>query len=430
MEIRGADSINGQISIPGDKSISHRSAIISSLCNKPIKIKNYLFSSDCIATLDVLKKLGVIIKKSGNGLTICGCGFYGFRESSEILEVGNSGTAIRLLSGVLAGNPIMSVLSGDSSINSRPMERIIEPLNQMGARVYGRNKGKNAPIVIFGIRELRGKTFDLDLSSAQVKSCILLAALHSEGITEIFQPEICRDHTERMLEYFGADIEYDGKYTKIDPVKKITVRDITIPSDISSALFFIVAALILKDSRIMLKNIGINPTRSYALDILKEMGGKIEVKNEKTICNEPVADIEVFSSSLSPALIDRKKIPNIIDEVPILSVAAASASGKTVFSGAQELRNKESDRLRALSEQFGKAGVEIKELRDGLEINGRQDFQVRGCTVDSMGDHRIAMSLAVLSLLTKQKVTILDTGCIDTSFPGFEDRLKSVCKNQ
>jgi 3-phosphoshikimate 1-carboxyvinyltransferase len=232
-----------------------------------------------------------------------------------------------------------------------------------------------------------------------------------------------------MLEYFGADIKYDGKYTKINPLKKIIARDITVPSDISSALFFIVAALILKDSHIILKDIGINPTRSYALDVLKAMGGKIDIKNKRTICNEPVADIEVFSSSLVPAVIDKAKIPNIIDEIPILSVAAAVASGKTVFRGAQELRNKESDRLKAVSEQFGKAGVEIKELEDGLEINGRNDLQINSCTVDSMGDHRIAMSLAVLSLLAEQKVTILDTGCIDTSFPGFKDLFNSILNN-
>jgi 3-phosphoshikimate 1-carboxyvinyltransferase len=430
MEIRGAGNINGEITVPGDKSISHRSAIISSLSNEPVNIKNYLFSSDCIATLDVLKKLGVTITENGNDLTIKGCGISRFDEPPEILEVGNSGTAIRLLSGVLAGNPIMSVLSGDSSINSRPMARIIDPLRQMGAEVFGRNNNNNAPLVIFGTRDLKGKTFDLDLSSAQVKSCILLAGLHSDCITEIIQPEISRDHTERMLEYFGADIQYDGKYTKLDPSKKITARDITVPSDISSALFFIVAALILKNSHIILKNIGINPTRSYAIDVLKAMGGKIGIKNKRTLCNEPVADIEVFSSSLVPAAINKDKIPNIIDEIPILSVAAAKASGKTIFNGAQELRNKESDRLRAISGQFGKAGVEIRELDDGLEIIGRQDFQPRGCTVDSMGDHRIAMSLAVLSLLTKQKVTILDTGCIDTSFPGFKDMFNAILNNK
>ncbi len=426
MEIRGAVNINGEIKIPGDKSISHRSAMIASLCSKPVKIRNYLFSGDCIATLDVLKKVGVTIIKNGRDLIITGCGISGLKEPNGILEVGNSGTAIRLLSGVLAGNPIMSVLSGDGSINSRPMARIIDPLNQMGSRVYGRNGNNNAPLVIFGSKALKGKMFNLGLSSAQVKSCILLAALHAEGITEIIQPKVCRDHTERMLEYFGADIQYDGKYTKIDPLKKIAARDISIPSDISSSLFFIVAALILKDSHIILKDIGINPTRSYALDVLKAMGGKIEINNKRSVCNEPVADIEVFSSSLGPAVIDKDKIPNIIDEIPILSVAAAAASGSTVIRGAQELRNKESDRLKALSEQFSKAGVEIKELEDGLEINGRQDLQVRGCTVDSMGDHRIAMSLAILSLLTEQKVTILNTGCIDTSFPGFKDIFNSI----
>ena len=429
MEILGIDRINGEIKIPGDKSISHRSAMISAILDKPVKIKNYLFSSDCIATLEVLKDLGVDIAGNSSELVIKGCGISGLSEPRRILDVGNSGTAIRLLSGILAGNPVMSVLSGDSSINRRPMARIIEPLKQMGARVYGRNNSKYAPLVIFGTRDLRGKRFDPGLSSAQVKSCILLAALHAEGVTEIRQPGASRDHTERMLEYLGASIEYDGMNTRIDPSKKLAAKDIHIPADISSALFFIVAALILKDSNITIKDVGINPTRSYALDVLRSMGADIEIRNRRTVCNEPVADIEASSSSLKPAEIDRDMIPNIIDEIPILSVAASAAPGKTVFRGAQELRHKESDRLKAISGQFARAGVDIKQLADGLEINGKKDFKLRSCTtLDSMGDHRIAMSLAVLAMPSKKKVTILDDDCINTSLPGFKELFYSACR--
>jgi 3-phosphoshikimate 1-carboxyvinyltransferase len=427
MEILGIDRINGEIKIPGDKSISHRSAIIAAILDEPVRIKNYLFSSDCRATLDVLKDLGADIAGDSRELIIKGCGISGLREPNKILDVGNSGTAIRLLSGILAGNPIMSVLSGDSSINGRPMARIIKPLNQMGARVYGRNNGKYAPLVIIGTRDLRGKRFDSGLSSAQVKSCILLAALHAEGITEIRQPGTSRDHTERMLEYLGASIEYDGRNTSIDPSKKLAAKDIHIPADISSALFFIVAALILRDSRITIKDVGINPTRSYALDILRSMGAEINIKNSRTVCNEPVADIEASSSLLKSVEIDRDMIPNIIDEIPILSVAASAASGTTVIRGAAELRNKESDRLKAISGQFARAGVDIKELEDGLEINGKKGLGLKSCILESMGDHRIAMSLAVLAMLTRKKVTILDDDCINTSFPGFYDMLYSAC---
>jgi 3-phosphoshikimate 1-carboxyvinyltransferase len=280
--------------------------------------------------------------------------------------------------------------------------------------------------VIFGNSSLKGKRFDLSLSSAQVKSCIMLAALHAEQPTEIHQPEVSRDHTERMLEYFEAGIEYDGKSTKIDPARKLKVKNITIPADLSSALFFIVAALILKDSHITIKDVGINPTRSHILGILRSMGGKIEIKNKRTVCNEPIADIEASSSELVHADVENSMVPNIIDEIPILSVAAAVARGKTVLKGAQELRNKESDRLKAIGTQFSKAGVAVKEYKDGFEITGNRDLSIKSRRLDSMGDHRIAMSLAVLSLLAKEKVTILGSDCVETSFPGFMDILDSA----
>jgi len=298
----------------------------------------------------------------------------------------------------------------------------------MGAAVYGRDNNKKAPLVIFGRKPLKGRRFRLKISSAQVKSCIMLAALHASGPTEIFQPDVSRDHTERMLEYLGADIEYDGRYTRINPAKKLEAKDIIIPADLSSALFFIVAALINKGSRILIKDVGINPTRSHALDILKDMGGKISISNQRTICNEPAADIEVLSSDLVPVSIETGMIPNIIDEIPILSVAAAAAHGKTVITGAGELRNKESDRIKAISYQFKLAGVDVEELSDGLQINGRKAPVIRGGIYNSLGDHRIAMSLAVLATLSKDRVTIRDSGCIETSFPGFKALLDSVSK--
>jgi len=426
MDFYDIRSIKGDIKVPGDKSISHRSAIISALADATVNIENYLFSRDCISTLNALKELGVKITEDGKKLSINGRGIGGFSEPSKILEVANSGTTIRLMSGVLAGNGFMSILSGDNSINSRPMRRIIEPLTAMGACVYGRQNNTKAPIVIFGKKVLTGRKFDLDLSSAQVKSCILLAALHAKGVTEINQPEISRDHSERMLEYFDADISYNGKNTKIDPERKLRAKDIIIPGDLSSALFIIIAALLLKNSNVLIRDVGINPTRSHVLDVLKEMGGRINIKNKRIICNEPVADIEVSSSKLIPAKISIDKIPNIIDEIPALAVAAAKADGTTIIRGAGELRNKESDRLRTIRTRFNKTGLNIKELKDGLEIRGDNELKVKGGTIDSMGDHRIAMSLAVLSMLSEEKLIISNPECMDTSFPGFKNTIDSI----
>ncbi len=419
-------SINGYVKIPGDKSISHRSVIISSLVREPVRIKNFLFSEDCIHTIETLKKLGVRIDINSDDVIVNGVGVSGLKEPDVILEVGNSGTTIRLVSGIIAGNNILAVLSGDSSINNRPMDRVIKPLNEMGARVYGRCNNKKAPVIIFGSNNLKGKIFELSISSAQIKSCIALAGLHAEGTTEIIQPQISRDHTERMLEYFEADINYNGRHTRINPEKKLKAKDLFIPGDVSSASFLIVAAIILKDSHIFIKDIGINPTRSYIIDILKQMGGFIDIKNQRTVCNEPVGDIEVRSSNLLPVKIDTDKIPNIIDEIPALCVAASKAGGTTAIIGAGELRHKESDRIKAIASQFKKAGVDIKELKDGLVIRGNKNLKIKGCNLDSRGDHRIAMSLAVLSMLSEEKIYISDTDCINTSFPGFENIFKNI----
>jgi len=426
MEIQGIKSLNGEIKVPGDKSISHRSAIISSITGQNVIIENYLFSQDCINTIEVLRDLGVKIEKTDNDLLIHGAKITDLSEPSGVLEVGNSGTSIRLMAGVLASTNFMSVISGDHSINNRPMKRIIDPLRSMGAAIFGRDNNTKAPLVIFGKRNLEGKRFDLPLSSAQVKSCILLAAINADGVTEIIQPEISRDHTERMLQYFDADIDFDGKYTRLDPAKKLVAKNIYVPGDISSAAFIIVATLILKCSHTIIRDVGINPTRSYFLDILKNMGANIEIKNKRTISNEPIADIETFSSDLFPVEIKKEWIPNIIDEIPVLAAAAAMASGRTVIEGAGELRNKESDRISSLCTQLKKIGVDIREKKDGFEIIGNNESCITGGTVESMGDHRIAMSLAILSLLSKNKTIILDSGCIDTSFPGFKYMLKKL----
>lgn len=426
MNIYGAESLKGEIKIPGDKSISHRSAIISSLVKNNVLIENFLFCKDCIKTIDVLRKLGVKVERIEGNLVVFGRGIDNYNEPVEILDVGNSGTTIRMMSGVLAATDFMSVLSGDSSINSRPMERVIKPLARMGAVINGRENNTKAPIVIFGNPGLKGTKFNLKLASAQVKSSILLAALNASGPTEISQPQISRDHTERMLEYFGADISYNGKYVKLKPGKDLTATKIYIPGDISSAAYFIVAALLLKHSHIMIKDVGINPTRSCFLEILKKMGGNIYIKNKRVFNKEPIADIEVFYSKLNSTKIGKEKIPRIIDEIPILCVAAAAAEGETVVKGAEELRFKESDRIKSIVGQFKKLNVDIEEKKDGMIVRGSTGFKAGEGTVESFGDHRIAMSLSILSLLSAGKVTILNSDCINTSFPSFKYILKKL----
>lgn len=426
MEVRGANRICGEIKVPGDKSISHRSAIISSITRSIVTIENFLFSEDCIKTIEVLKKIGVKIEKIGENLIVYGNGIESFKEPSEILDVGNSGTTIRLMSGILSATNFLSILSGDKSVNSRPMDRIIKPLSKMGAKIFGRGNNTKAPIVIFGNPNLEGKSHHLEISSAQVKSCLSLAGIFAQGETEIFQPEVSRDHTERMLEYFGANIIYDGRYTKIIPDREIVGKNIYIPGDISSATYFIVAALLIKDSYILVRDVGINPTRTYIIDLLRKMGADIRIKNIRTRNNEPLADIETFYSPLNSIEVERDKIPNIIDEIPILCVAAAVAKGVTTIRGAIELRYKESDRISAVASQFKKLGVNVEEEKDGLVIEGSRKLKVNEGVVESFDDHRIAMSLAILSLLSTGKVTILDSECINTSFPSFKYILKSV----
>ena len=426
MRVSHAKHIKGTIIVPGDKSISHRAAIISSLTNDSVNIRNYLYSLDCISTLNVLKSLGVKIEKVNNDLIIHGRGIESYTEPEDVLFVGNSGTTIRLMAGIASACDFMSVFTGDKSINNRPMSRIIEPLTAMGAKIYGRNLNRNAPLVIIGKKKLEGSSFKINISSAQVKSCITLAGLFADGPTEIVQPAVSRDHTERMLEYFEADIKYNGKTTKINPGKDLKGKNLFIPGDISSAAYFIVAGLITEDSMITIKDAGINPTRNYFLTVLKNMGANIEIQNERVLNNEPVADIKACSSKLKGIKINPEYIANIIDDIPILCVAAAFADGTTYISGAAELRLKESDRLHSISSQFAKAGVSLIENADGLIINGNKNLKIRGGYYESFSDHRIAMALAILGLKSKEQLNINDFDCVETSFPGFKYELKKI----
>lgn len=419
-------SINGEIKIPGDKSISHRAAIISAISTGNTVISNFLFSDDCINTIEILKKLGVDIKKIGDNLIVQGCGIESFKEPDDVLYVGNSGTTLRLMCGVLSATNFLSVLSGDRSINSRPMSRIIEPLTCMGAKITGRDNNTKAPVIISGNNGLKGMVFNTDISSAQVKSCLALAGLYADSATEIIQPDISRDHTERMLEYFGARIKYDGRHTVIYPGNKLEGKNLYIPGDLSSAAYFIVASLILEDSAVVMKNIGMNPTRSRFIEVLKEMGANIEIKNPRILNNEQMADIEVRTSNLEGINIDRNIIPNIIDEIPVLCAAAAFAEGSTVISGAGELRFKESDRIKSVSLQFKNAGINIQEREDGFIIKGNRNLRINSGSFECYADHRIAMSLAVLGLRSAGNFNIDNFECVDTSFPSFKYELKKA----
>jgi len=426
IEICGPYTINAVTEVPGDKSISHRSIILSALTSDKVVIDNFLFSDDCLNTLDILKKIGVKSQTDKSSILIEGCGISGLIEPEVIFYGGNSGTSIRLLSGLLCAAHFMSILSGDRSINNRPMERIINPLKTMGAKIFGRHNNKNAPIVIIGGNRLKGLKHEIKIASAQVKSCLTIAALFADTPSEILLPQVTRDHTERMLEYFGADIRYDGKDTKIFPGQPLKGKNIFVPGDFSSSAFFIIAAIILDNSKILIKNVGINPTRSYLINILERMGANIEIKNIRIKNNEKIADIEASSSKLFATDIDEKIIPNIIDEIPILSVAAACAKGVTTIRGAKELRLKESDRIKSIASEFKKAGIRVDEFSDGLEIYGNHNLKINPSNFVSYGDHRIAMALAVLALKGNSKIIISDTSCIDTSFPGFKEKLFSL----
>ena len=429
-EFKGPYSINAELEVPGDKSISHRALIISSIAKGKSKIKNFLFSEDCLNTLSILKKLGVNIETDNKKYVfIDSQGIDNFKEPDDVLYVGNSGTSIRLLAGLLCSCSFMSVLSGDNSINNRPMERIIIPLNAMGADVRGRLSNTKPPLVILKANKLNGINHKISISSAQVKSCILFAGLNSSGPTEINQPEVSRDHTERMMEYFGAEIEYNGKDTKLYPLKKpFEGKDIYVPGDFSSAAYFLIAAIILKNSKVKINNVGINPTRSYMIELLIKMGADIKLENIKIVNNEPVADIIASSSKLKPVEINEKFIPNIIDEIPVLSAALAFADGVSIIKGAGELRFKESDRINTMATQLKKTGIDIREHSDGFEIHGIPNNRLSSGSFDSCNDHRIAMSLSILSLAMKGKTIINNTECVNTSFPDFEKLLYGAIK--
>ncbi len=414
-------ALKGEIELPGDKSISHRSLIFGSIAEGQTIIHNFLKSEDCFATIDCLKKLGVEIEEKENKVIIKGSNF---KESEDILDCKNSGTTMRLLSGILSAKPFYSVLTGDESLRRRPMDRIIKPLSLMGGEIYGRENNKYPPLTILG-KKLKGINYKMEVASAQVKSCIILATLFSDGVSLIEEIYQTRDHTERMLKYFEGNIEIEDKKIIVKGNQRLKGKEIYIPGDFSSASYFIAASLIIPGSKILIKNVGINPTRTGFLKVIEKMGGKFKILNNREICNEPVGDIEIlYTEKLKGVIILPEEVPNIIDEIPLIAVLGTVAEGKTIVSGANELRVKESDRIKSIVTELRKLGAEIVEKEDGFIVEGKQ--KLKGAKVNSWNDHRIAMCLFIASFVAEGKTIIENYECVNISFPEFFDKFKNL----
>ena len=421
--IKPSGKLRGEITVPGDKSISHRSVMLGSIAKGDTRISGFLTGEDCLSTIDCFKKLGIDIEVNGTDVTVHGKGLKGLSAPAETLDVGNSGTTLRLMSGILSAQPFTTRLTGDSSIQKRPMGRVASPLGLMGAKITSENEKMTAPLTIEG-QKLHGIDYTLPVASAQVKSALILAGLYADGETRITEPEATRDHTEIMLNYLGADIRKEGDTIVVRPAAELKGKDITVPGDISSAAYFIAAALISKDSEVLIKNVGVNPTRTGIITAFKAMGGNIELTNERTVCGEPVADILVRSGRLHGVVIKGAIIPKLIDEIPVIAAAACYASGETVIADAAELRVKESDRIKTMAAELGRMGATVIQTDDGMIILG--GIPLHGAVCESYNDHRVAMSVAVAALGAKGETQIKDCGCVDISFPGYFDALMSL----
>ena len=425
--IQRSRGFKGEIRIPADKSISHRAAIIGSLASGRTQIKNFSSAADCSATLKCLQMIGVEVKKNKqNEVLLTGKNLFGYREPENTLDAQNSGTTARLLLGLLSGQSFFSVISGDSSLRTRPMKRVIDPLRKMGARIEGRNDAYHLPLTVKG-QSLKRIKFKLPLPSAQLKSAVILAGLLSEGETEINEPVTSRDHTERMLDYLGAEIKKDKKVIRIQGKNKFKAKKIIVSGDFSSACFFVAAALLAEDSEIIIPDIGINPTRIGFLKAAERMGGNINVHEKKERCNEPLATLSVSTSDLKGIKIKTEEIPVLIDEIPLIALLATQANGITEVHGASELRVKESDRIRAIVVNFRRMGVDLEEKEDGFIIEGPQ--RLKGASVESFGDHRIAMTMAIAGLVADGETEIRDFDCFGISFPDFYSLLRRWQKN-
>jgi len=420
--LKAPRALGGEVSPPGDKSISHRAVILNGIARGDARVSNFAESADCLATVACMRALGVQIESIKGGLVVKGVGDGGLKEAGDVLCAENSATTMRLLAGLLAAQPFVSVITGDESLRSRPMDRVIQPLRLMGAQIWGRSGDSRAPLVIKG-GHLHGIQYELPVASAQLKSALLLAGLFAEGETVIKEPIASRDHTERMLKAMGAKIEVKQDIITLSS-SRLKAMDIFVPGDISSAAFWLLAGVIHNRADIRLKNIGINPTRSGIIDVLNSMGANLVVENERLMSGEPVADLKVRSSRLSGLEISGQLIPRVIDEIPLIALAASVASGKTVIRDAGELRVKESDRISTTVKELLKLGANVRELPDGMVINGQE--RLRGAACDSHGDHRLAMMLGVAALVAEGETEIDNAEAVNISYPRFWQDLKRL----
>ena len=424
IELSKAKNFKGKFTPTPDKSISHRAIIFSSLAKGKSIIKNFLRAEDPLSTMNAFRALGVEITDKNEDIIITGNGIYGLKEPPNVIDCGNSGTTMRMLSGVLSGNPFFSVLTGDESLRTRPMGRVINPLRQMGAEIIARGENRYPPIAIKG-KKLQPIKYAMPVASAQVKSAILLAGLYTDGETEIIEPAKSRDHTERILPAFGADIEIEGLHVRIKGGTELKGAEVHVPGDFSSAAFFIVAALLIRDSDMTIEGVGMNPTRTGLISALKGMGAEIEIFNIRNVSGEPIADIHCKGDAELKAIhITKENIPGLIDEFPILCVAATQASGTTIIRGAEELRVKESDRIKSMATELKKMGAEIEEFEDGLSITGKKEL--KGAIIESYRDHRVAMALSIAALIADGTTIINGVSSVNISFPGFFEILKRL----
>jgi 3-phosphoshikimate 1-carboxyvinyltransferase len=415
--VRRGGGLSGRVQVPGDKSISHRALVLGGIADGASRVEKFLPSADCVATMSVMRKLGVEIEEQDpTTLIVHGRGLRGLREADDVLDCARSGTSMRLLAGLLAGQPFLSILSGDIQLRRRPMGRIVEPLVQMGALVLGRDGGKLPPLAIRG-GSLQGIEYALPVASAQVKSALLLAGLYAEGPTTLRVPGPARDHTERMLGAMGGSVAGTYHELQMEPAVRLRAVDMAVPGDMSSAAFLLVAATLVPRSEITVQGVGVNPTRTGLLDVLAAMRADVVLHNESTVSGEPVADLTIRSAELRGTRVGGALVVRAIDEFPVLAVAATQAQGETVVRDAAELRVKETDRIATTVEELRRMGAEIEAHPDGFAVHG--PTPLRGAEVHSHGDHRLGMALAVAGLVARGETLVRDTVCIGDSFPGF-----------
>lgn len=423
MKLTKVKGLQGKLSIPGDKSISHRAVMFGALAKGTTHISNFLSGADCLATIDCFRKMGVEIEQDGTDVKVHGNGLHGLKQPKDMLDVGNSGTTTRLISGILAGQDFEVTLSGDASLNKRPMKRIMIPLKMMGADIESVHGNDCAPLVIRGTK-LKGIHYDSPVASAQVKSCALLAGLYADGKTSVTEPVLSRNHTELMLRSFGVTVESQGTTAVVTPPKEMYASDIVVPGDISSATFFIAAGLITPNSCIRLKNVGINPTRDGILRVCKDMGADVTLENVVDSGGEPTADIVVKTSQLKGTVIEGEVIPTLIDEIPVIALLAAFAEGETVIKDAEELKVKESDRIALTVDNLVKMGVDAEATEDGMKIRGGNPLH--GARIHCKYDHRIAMTFSIAGINAQGETIIEDAECVDVSYPAFYEQLNSL----